>query len=78
MMFFQNKPLIYLQLYNQSLRYMAVHSKNHTVIEYDEIFFESNMIEDGEIFNQSLLETRLSALVQEKMEKCESFPFSFK
>lgn len=32
MMFFQNKPLIYLQLYNQSLRYMAVHSKNHTVL----------------------------------------------
>ena len=27
MMFFQNKPLIYLQLYNQSLRYMAVRSK---------------------------------------------------
>ena len=69
MMFFQNKPLIYLQLYNQSLRYMAVHSKNHTVIEYDEIFFESNMIEDGEIFNQSLLKTRLSALVQEKNGK---------
>ena len=69
MMFFQNKPLIYLQLYNQSLRYMAVHSKNHTVLEYDEIFFESNMIEDGEIVNRSLLETRMSALVQEKNGK---------
>lgn len=74
-MFFQNKPLIYLQLYNQSLRYMAVHSKNHTVIEYDKIFFESNMIEDGEIFNQSLLETRLSALVQEKNGKMRKLPF---
>ena len=42
-MFFQNKPLIYLQLYNQSLRYMAVHSKNHTVIEYDKIFFISTI-----------------------------------
>lgn len=75
MMFFQNKPLIYLQLYNQSLRYMAVHSKNHTVIEYDKIFFESNMIEDGEIFNQSLLETRLSTLVQEKNGKMRKLPF---
>lgn len=75
MMFFQNKPLIYLQLYNQSLRYMAVHSKNHTVIKYDEIFFESNMIEDGEIFNQSLLETRLSTLVQEKNGKMRKLPF---
>ncbi len=74
-MFFQNKPLIYLQLYNQSLRYMAVHSKNHTVIEYDKIFFESNMIEDGEIFNQSLLETRLSTLVQEKNGKMRKLPF---
>ena len=75
MMFFQNKPLIYLQLYNQSLRYMAVHSKNHTVIEYDEIFFESNMIEDGGIVNQSLLETRVSALVQEKKWKLRKLPF---
>lgn len=68
-MFFRNKPLIYLQLYNQSLRYMAVHAKNHTVLEYDEIFFESNMIEDGVVVNRSLLETRLSALVQEKKWK---------
>ena len=75
MMFFQNKPLIYLQLYNQSLRYMAVHSKNHTVLEYDEIFFESNVIEDGEIVNRSLLETRMSALVQEKKWKLRKLPF---
>lgn len=74
-MFFQNKPLIYLQLYNQSLRYMAVHSKNHTVLEYDEIFFESNVIEDGEIVNRSLLETRMSALVQEKKWKLRKLPF---
>ena len=74
-MFFQNKHLIYLQLYNQSLRYMAVHSKNHTVLEYDEIFFESNVIEDGEIVNRSLLETRMSALVQEKKWKLRKLPF---
>ncbi len=74
-MFFQNKPLIYLQLYNQSLRYMAVHSKNHTVLEYDEVFFESNVIEDGEIVNRSLLETRMSALVQEKKWKLRKLPF---
>ena len=68
-MLFQNKPLLYLQLLHQSMRYMDVQPKDHSIIECDEIFFENNILEDGEIVNPSLLETRLNALVQEKKWK---------
>lgn len=68
-MLFTKKPDIYLQLQNQSLRYMVVDSNAPAIIETDEIFFEAAMIEDGEITNTSLLETRLNALVQEKKWK---------
>lgn len=55
-MLFQKKPLIYLQLHEQSMRYMAVRPDNHEIIEHDEIFFETSMLADGEISNASLLE----------------------
>lgn len=68
-MLFQKKPLLYLQLHEHSLRYMAVQPNNHDIIEQGELFFETNMLEDGEITNASLFETRLNALVQEKKWK---------
>lgn len=68
-MLFQTKPTLYLHLHKQSLRYLAVHPKNHTIIDMDELFFETTILEDGEITNPALLETRLSALVQEKKWK---------
>lgn len=66
MMLFKTKPTLYLQLLDSSIRYMAVHPSNHTIIEQNELLFDGNLLEDGEIVNQSLLETRLSALIQEK------------
>lgn len=69
MMLFNTKPTLYLQLLDQSLRYMAVHPTNHTLIEQNELIFDTNILEDGEIANIPLLETRLSALVQEKKWK---------
>lgn len=68
-MLFQNKPVLYLQLLNQSMRYMAVQPKTQSIVDCDEVFFENNILEDGEIVNPSLLETRLNALVQEKKWK---------
>lgn len=65
-MLFKTKPTLYLQLLDSSIRYMAVHPSNHTIIEQNELLFDGNLLEDGEIVNQSLLETRLSALIQEK------------
>lgn len=69
MMLFQTKPTIYLQLHKQSLLYLAVHPKSHAIIDMDEILFDTTILEDGKITNASLLETRLSALVQEKKWK---------
>lgn len=68
-MLFKTKPTLYLQLLDSSIRYMAVHPSNHTIIEQNELLFDGNLLEDGEIVNQSLLETRLSALIQEKKWK---------
>lgn len=68
-MFFKTKPLLYLQLFNHSLRYLAVHPSNHSVMDHDELVFETSILEDGEITNSSLLQTRLSALIQEKKWK---------
>lgn len=69
MMLFKTKPTLYLQLLESSIRYMAVHPSNHTIIEQDELLFDANILEDGEISNPALLETRLNALVQEKKWK---------
>lgn len=68
-MLFKTKPLIYLQLLDKSLRYMAVHPKDHSILEKDEIVFDTNVLEEGKLLNTSLLETRLDALVREKKWK---------
>ena len=46
-----------------------MHPTNYTIIEQDELLFDGAILEDGEIVNQALLETRLNALVQEKKWK---------
>lgn len=68
-MLFDSKPLIYVQLLDQSLRYLALDSKKQTIIDKDEIIFETSIIEEGKITNIPLLETRLDALVKEKKWK---------
>lgn len=68
-MLFSSKPLLYLQLLDHSLRYLALDSKNHSVIDKNEIVFETAIVQDGKITNIPLLETRLDALVKEKKWK---------
>ena len=68
-MLFKTKPLLYLQLLDQSLRYMAVDQKNHTILEKGKVVFDANVLEEGKMTNVSLLETRLDALVREKKWK---------
>ena len=65
-MLFKTKPSLYLQLLESSIRYLAVHPTNYTIIEQDELLFDGAILEDSEIVNQALLETRLNALVLEK------------
>lgn len=68
-MFFNAKPLLYLQLLDKSFRYLAIQPKKHSILDYGEVVFDTNIVEDGEIVNPSLLETRLDALVKEKKWK---------
>ncbi|SFC41455.1 type IV pilus assembly protein PilM [Alkalibacterium subtropicum] len=68
-MLFSSKPLLYLQLLDHSLRYLALDPKNHSVVDKDEIVFDATITEDGKITNAGLLETRLDALVKEKKWK---------
>lgn len=60
------KPLVYFQLLDSSLRYLAVHAKNHSVADWGEIVFDTNILAERQIANRALLETRLDALVREK------------
>lgn len=63
---FQTKPILYLQLLHRSLRYMLVHPTNNSIIEQNELVFEADILVDGYIASESLLETRLDVLVKEK------------
>lgn len=68
-MLFSSKPLLYLQLLDHSLRYLALDSKSQAVIDKDEIVFDTTILQDGKITNIPLLEARLDALVKEKKWK---------
>lgn len=68
-MLFSSKPLLYLQLLDRSLRYLALDPKDHSVIDQNEIVFETTIVREGKITNVPLLETRLDALVKEKKWK---------
>lgn len=65
-MFFNSKPLLYLQFLDRSIRYLAVHAKGGSIVDQGEIIFETDALDDGEIINRALLETHLEALVKEK------------
>ncbi len=60
------KPSVYLQLLDSSLRYLAVHPRNHTVLDRGEVVFEAAILSDRQISNRPLVEARLDALVREK------------
>jgi len=68
-MLFNSKPLLYLQLLDHSLRYLALDPKDHAVVDKDEIVFDTLIIQDGKITNFPLLKARLDALVKEKKWK---------
>ncbi len=60
------KPLVNLQLLDSSLRYLAVHPRKHTVLDRGEIVFETAILQDQQIANRPIVESRLDALVREK------------
>lgn len=71
-MLFQKKPLLYFEFLERRIRNLVMDAQSRTILEKNEILFDTEILHEGRIINQSLLENRLDALVTEKMEKCPS------
>ncbi|UJF14833.1 pilus assembly protein PilM [Jeotgalibaca sp. MA1X17-3] len=68
-MFFSKKPLLYIELLERQIRYIAVDSQSKSILETEEILFDTEIIHEGKLINPSLVENRLKALVTEKKWK---------
>ncbi|NLC25311.1 MAG: pilus assembly protein PilM [Fastidiosipila sp.] len=60
------KPSVYLQLQDSSLRYLAINPRNHSIVDWGELVFESPILDDRQVASRPLVEARLDALVREK------------
>ncbi|WP_368646308.1 type IV pilus biogenesis protein PilM [Alkalibacterium putridalgicola] len=63
------KPSLYMQFMEKSIRYIVMDSQNKSLLEKNEIVFDSAIIQEGKVVNKQLLETRLEVLVKEKKWK---------
>ena len=68
-MLFQKKPLLYFEFLERRIRYLVMDAQSRTILEKNEILFDTEILHEGRIINQSLLENRLNALVTEKKWK---------
>lgn len=68
-MLFKNKPHLFMQFLERSIRYLVMDAQRKTLIEKDELVFDTAIIQEGQLTNASLLETRLDALIKEKKWK---------
>jgi type IV pilus assembly protein PilM len=68
-MLFQKKPLLYFEFLERRIRYLVLDAQSRTVLEKNEILFDTEILHEGRIINPSLLENRLNALVAEKKWK---------
>ena len=68
-MLFQKKPLLYFEFLERRIRYLVMDAQSRTVLEQNEILFDTEILHEGRFINPSLLENRLNALVTEKKWK---------
>ena len=68
-MLFQKKPLLYFEFLERRIRYLVMDAQSRTVLEQNEILFDTEILHEGRVINPSLLENRLNALVTEKKWK---------
>lgn len=74
-MFFQNKSEVCIALTDRSLRYLVFNSQNKEIIEYDEVVFDTFIIEEGHLVNTTILRSTLEYLVKEKKWKKKKLHF---
>lgn len=65
-MLFNKKPILYFEFLERRIRYLAVDSSTHAILEKDELLFDTEIITEGNIVDESLIENRLRALLAEK------------
>lgn len=68
-MLFNKKPHLFVQFLDRSIRYLAMDAQRKTLIKKDELVFDTAIMNEGQLINASLLETRLDALIKEKKWK---------
>lgn len=68
-MLFQKKTLLYFEFLERRIRYLVMDAQSRTVLEQNEILFDTEILHEGRVINPSLLENRLNALVTEKKWK---------
>lgn len=68
-MLLSSKPVLFIQFLERSIRYIVMDASKKTVLEKNELVFDTAIIQDGKVSNVSLLETRLDALIKEKKWK---------
>ncbi len=68
-MLFKSKPILLIQFLERSIRYIVMDASKKTVIEKDELVFDTAIIQEGKVTNVSLLQARLDALIKEKKWK---------
>ena len=68
-MLFQKKPLLYFEFLERRIRNLVMDAQSRTILEQSEVLFDTEILHEGRIINQSLLENRLNALVTEKKWK---------
>lgn len=66
---FSKKTAVYLEFLEKSIRYLVVDSQKKEILEKDELILETAILKEGKLINESLLSTRLDALVKEKKWK---------
>ncbi|MCC5895803.1 MAG: pilus assembly protein PilM [Alkalibacterium sp.] len=68
-MLLKSKPFLLIQFLERSIRYLVMDASRKTVLDKNELVFDTAIIQDGKLTNVSLLETRLDALIKEKKWK---------
>ena len=68
-MLFQKKPLLYFEFLERRIRYLVMDAQSRTVLEQNEILFDTEILHEGRVIKPSFLENRLNALVIEKKWK---------
>lgn len=68
-MLFKAKPHLFMQFLDRSIKYLVMDSQRKTLIEKDELVFDTAIVQEGRLTNVPLLQARLDALIKEKKWK---------